>query len=91
MPFTRHLVLTQVIIASVEDALSLDGCRVFVDTPLNQQVDISPVGMLKLVLCIQKNMGQSILPHRLTRGMSVNEMVVCLFEDSCSLKAQVSI
>jgi hypothetical protein len=62
-----------------------------VDTPLNQQVDISPVGMLKLVLCIQKNMGQSILPHRLTRGMSVNEMVVCLFEDSCSLKAQVSI
>jgi hypothetical protein len=44
-----------------------------------------------LVLCIQKNMGQSILPHRLTRGMSVNEMVVCLFEDGCSLKAQVSI
>lgn len=78
MPFTRHLVLTQVIIASVEDAFNLDGCMLFVDQPLCEQFNFDDVGLLKLVLHIEQNMGCSILPHRLHKRMSIVEMASSL-------------
>jgi hypothetical protein len=72
--FTQHLAFVQTLLASVEDAMHVSNENIFVDEPLDEQMSVSVLDIVKLKLMFQYNAGWPIVDLKFKSTMTINEM-----------------
>jgi hypothetical protein len=61
-------------LGSVEDTMDVSSENIFVDEPLNEQMSVSVLDIVKLKLRFQYNAGWPIVDLKFKSTMTINEM-----------------
>ena len=74
MPFCPHLKLTQLLLITFEQVFKKNSDSLFVNEPIEKQMNISPLEMVKFSLQLDRNLNAALSPGGISKSMSISEM-----------------
>ena len=74
MPFDPHLKLTQLLLVTFEQVFKKDSDSLFINRPIEEQINIQPLEMVKFSLQLDTNLNAALSPGGIHKSMSIKEM-----------------